>query len=77
MIEMLLNDFKTNLRAAMPYEHEVKVRPGHADWDLFIQWMYDPLVHGVYEIIHFYCDEAEIHQQRREEDGGRFLERHD
>lgn len=52
----------------MSYARLVKVRPGHADWDKYIQWLYLRRIHGLGEITLVHASIGDVFRRRYEDD---------
>lgn len=37
---------QTNVRTPLPKQHLITTNPDAENWDLFVQWMYSPEIHG-------------------------------
>lgn len=58
----------------MPRPENVKVRPGDAEWDLFVQWLYHRDHHGIDTVInHGGRDIGIVRERRRGDMEFRFL----
>jgi hypothetical protein len=69
-----LIQIQTNIRAILPNSKYVKVKPGDADWDCFVQWLYNSENHGIDQAINIHWNDDRICEARKVEAiEGRFL----
>jgi hypothetical protein len=56
---------QTNIRTPLPPSELVWVRPGDDQWDLFIQWVYRPSLHGAMNMVESRWAGWEVERERR------------
>jgi len=56
---------QTNVRTPLPPQKLVWVRPQDDGWDLFIQWVYEPDLHGAMKMVESRWAGWEVERERR------------